>query len=122
MDLVWENTSCNTAFSCVGNDLVSLVPRLSVSFLVLCSVSLHSNPLHIIIRWMSIMSICMTDMTYKCHIYYISLLFNISSRSPIIHRDSQKSFIHLASPFLNIFQNEFPHSSQSNLFNTASIS
>lgn len=91
MDLVWENTSCNTAFSCVGNDLVSLVPRLSVSFLVLCSVSLHYNPLHIIIRWMSIMSICMSNMTYKCHIYYVSLLFNISSRSPVIHGDKVKN-------------------------------
>lgn len=99
MDLVWGNTSCNTAFICMGNDLVSLVPRLSVSFLVLlCSVSLHSNPLRIITRWMSIMSICTSNMTYKCHIYYVNLLLNISSRSPIIHEDKVKnlsSILHL---------------------------
>ena len=37
------------------------------------------------------MSICMSNMTYKCHIYYVSLLFNISSRSPVIHGDKVKN-------------------------------
>lgn len=58
----------------------------------------HSNPLHIIIRWMSIMSIRTSNMTYKCHIYYLNLLLNISSRSPIIHGDKVKnlsSILHL---------------------------